>query len=53
MSTSTDSMQRSHGTGHMTLDKWGTLKNQLLDINLLDEDFETEEIFTTEFLPES
>lgn len=43
----------SHGTGHMTLDKWGTLKNQLLDINLLDEDFETEEIFTTEFLPES
>ncbi|MEN0644688.1 ABC transporter substrate-binding protein [Alkalicoccobacillus gibsonii] len=43
----------SLGTGHMTSDKWGTLKNQLLEINLLDEDFETEEIFTTEFLPES
>ncbi|WYP25791.1 ABC transporter substrate-binding protein [Alkalihalobacillus sp. FSL W8-0930] len=43
----------SQGTGYMTADKWRTLIDQLLEINLLDEDFETEDIFTTEFLPET
>ncbi|WP_046176439.1 ABC transporter substrate-binding protein [Domibacillus indicus] len=40
-----------HGIGYMTEERWDTLKNQLLDIGLLEEDFETSEIFTTEFLP--
>ncbi|OES46453.1 ABC transporter substrate-binding protein [Domibacillus iocasae] len=41
-----------HGIGYMTEERWDTLKNQLLDIGLLEEDFETSDIFTTEFLPE-
>ncbi|MCP3763602.1 ABC transporter substrate-binding protein [Domibacillus sp. A3M-37] len=41
-----------HGIGYMTQERWDTLKNQLLDIGLLEEDFETSDMFTTEFLPE-
>ncbi|MCM2675662.1 ABC transporter substrate-binding protein [Alkalicoccobacillus plakortidis] len=39
-----------HGTGYMSAEKWEELKNQLLDIDLLDEDFDVDYIFTTKFL---
>ncbi|MCM3790634.1 ABC transporter substrate-binding protein [Domibacillus indicus] len=40
-----------HGIGYMTEERWDTLKQQLLEIGLLKEDFKTSEMFTTEFLP--
>ncbi|MBP3038554.1 ABC transporter substrate-binding protein [Bacillaceae bacterium Marseille-Q3522] len=40
-----------HGVGYMTEERWETLKDQLLELGLLEEDFDVNEIFTTEFLP--
>jgi NitT/TauT family transport system substrate-binding protein len=40
-----------NGVGYMTEERWTTLKDQLLALDLLEEDFDVSEIFTTEFLP--
>ncbi|MGJ9383444.1 ABC transporter substrate-binding protein [Salipaludibacillus sp. CF4.18] len=39
-----------HGFGHMTEERWQTLIDQLVEIEMLDEGFDPNEIFTTEFL---
>jgi NitT/TauT family transport system substrate-binding protein len=40
-----------HGFGYMSEERWATLISQLLELGLLEEDFDISEIFTTEFLP--
>ncbi len=40
-----------HGFGYMTEERWALLISQLLELGLLEEDFDANEIFTTEFLP--
>jgi len=39
-----------HGVGYMSEERWTTLKDQLLDLGLLEEDFDANEIFTTKFI---
>ncbi|MBP3952445.1 ABC transporter substrate-binding protein [Bacillus suaedae] len=39
-----------HGVGYMTEERWSTLISQLLELELLDDEVEATEIFTTEFL---
>ncbi|WP_077623657.1 ABC transporter substrate-binding protein [Sediminibacillus massiliensis] len=41
-----------HGVGYMTEERWATLIDQLLELGLLEEEFEASDIFTTEYLPE-
>ncbi|UOQ84844.1 ABC transporter substrate-binding protein [Gracilibacillus salinarum] len=41
-----------HGVGYMTEERWSTLIDQLYELELLDEKFDANDIFTTEFLPE-
>jgi NitT/TauT family transport system substrate-binding protein len=40
-----------NGVGYMTEARWGTLIQQLYDLGLIKEKFDSKEIFTTEFLP--
>ncbi|ARK28940.1 ABC transporter substrate-binding protein [Halalkalibacter krulwichiae] len=40
-----------HGFGFMSEVRWETLINQLFELGLLEEKFETNDIFTTDFLP--
>lgn len=42
-----------HGFGYMSEDRWETLIDQLLELGLLKEKFDANDIFTTEFLPET
>lgn len=42
-----------NGIGYMTEERWTTLKDQLLEIGLLEEDFAVTDMFTTEFLPDA
>ncbi len=39
-----------HGVGYMSEERWTTLKDQLLDLGLLEKDFDANEIFTTKFI---
>ena len=41
---------KENGVGYMTEDRWSTLISQLLELELLEEEFEATDIFTTEFL---
>ncbi|PYZ94755.1 myristoyl transferase [Salipaludibacillus keqinensis] len=41
-----------HGVGYMTEDHWQNLMEILLDLELLNEELDVTEAFTTEFLPE-
>jgi len=41
-----------HGVGYMTEERWATLIDQLNKLKILEEPFDTNEIFTTEFLTE-
>lgn len=40
-----------HGFGYMSEERWATLIDQLHELGLLEETFDANEIFTTEFLP--
>ncbi|MFC0471117.1 ABC transporter substrate-binding protein [Halalkalibacter kiskunsagensis] len=40
-----------HGFGYMSEERWQTLIDQLLELGLLENEFEVNDIFTTEFLP--
>ncbi|WP_010647944.1 ABC transporter substrate-binding protein [Oceanobacillus massiliensis] len=42
-----------NGVGYMTEERWQLLIDQLLELEMLDEEFDPNEIFTTEFLPEN
>ncbi|KAB8138234.1 ABC transporter substrate-binding protein [Gracilibacillus oryzae] len=41
-----------NGVGYMTEERWSTLIDQLYELDLLDEKFGANEMFTTEFLPQ-
>ncbi|GAE37041.1 ABC transporter substrate-binding protein [Halalkalibacter akibai] len=40
-----------HGFGYMTEERWKLLIEQLVELGLLEEEFDANDIFTTEFLP--
>lgn len=40
-----------HGFGYMSEERWSTLITQLLDLGLLEDEFDANDIFTTKFLP--
>ncbi|WP_332691713.1 ABC transporter substrate-binding protein [Halalkalibacter lacteus] len=42
---------KEHGFGYMSEERWQTLIEQLLELGLLEDEFEAKDIFTTEFLP--
>ncbi|MBM7571131.1 ABC transporter substrate-binding protein [Aquibacillus albus] len=42
-----------HGVGYMSEERWQTLIDQLAELGLLEETFDANEIFTTEYLPEN
>ena len=42
-----------HGVGYMTKERWETLAQQLTDVGVLSEEINVDEVFTTEFLPNS
>ncbi|RSL32433.1 myristoyl transferase [Salibacterium salarium] len=42
-----------NGVGHMTEDRWGKLIDQLYELELLDEQVDPNEVFTTEYLSEN
>ncbi|WP_035711639.1 ABC transporter substrate-binding protein [Salibacterium aidingense] len=41
-----------NGVGHMTEERWGELIDQLYELELLDEQVDPEEVYTTEYLSE-